>query len=146
MLTLHCICALVLIPGSKRAKIGNNCPLSSGKKIISHFFCVLEFGNFRDKEVAGLFEILQCKWHIILFSALKFQDFRRIQWYTCGSWSLILNLIKGWGLHCIKTMELEGKHLPAWLNVHVEGKIFLNNVVMVISSTKRLSHKIHQSL
>ena len=146
MLTLHCICALVLIPGSKRAKIGNNCPLSSGKKIISHFFCVLEFGNFRDKEVAGLFEILQCKWHIILFSALKFQDFRRSQWYTCGSWSLILNLIKGWGLHCIKTMELEGKHLPAWLNVHVEGKIFLNNVVMVISSTKRLSHKIHQSL
>ena len=146
MLTLHCICALVLIPGSKRAKIGNNCPLSSGKKIISHFFCVLEFGNFRDKEVAGLFEILQCKWHIILFSALKFQDFRRIQWYTCGSWSLILNLIKGWGLHCIKTMELEGKHLPAWLNVHVEGKIFLNNVVMVISSTKRLSHKNHQSL
>ena len=146
MLTLYCICALVLIPGSKRAKIGNNCPLSSGKKIISHFFCVLEFGNFRDKEVAGLFEILQCKWHIILFSALKFQDFRRIQWYTCGSWSLILNLIKGWGLHCIKTMELEGKHLPAWLNVHVEGKIFLNNVVMVISSTKRLSHKIHQLL
>ena len=146
MLTLYCICALVLIPGSKRAKIGNNCPLSSGKKIISHFFCVLEFGNFRDKEVAGLFEILQYKWHIILFSALKFQDFRRIQWYTCGSWSLILNLIKGWGLHCIKTMELEGKHLPAWLNVHVEGKIFLNNVVMVHSSTKRLSHKIHQSL
>ena len=146
MLTLYFICALVLIPGRKRAKIGNNCPLSSGKKIISHFFCVLEFGNFRDKEVAGLFEILQCKWHIILFSALKFQDFRRIQWYTCGSWSLILNLIKGRGLHCIKTMELEGKHLPAWLNVHVEGKIFLNNVVMVISSTKRLSHKIHQSL
>ena len=146
MLTLHCIYALVLIPGSKRAKIGNNCPLSSGKNIISHFFCVLEFGNARDKEVAGLFEILQCKWHIILFSALKFQYFRRIQWFTCGSWSLILNLIKGRGLHCVKTMESEGKHLPAWLNVHVEGKIFLNNVVMVHSSTKRLSHKTHQSL
>lgn len=146
MLTLYCICALVLIPGSKRAKIGNNCPLSSGKKIISHFFCVLEFGNVCDKEVAGLFEILQCKWHIILFSALKFQDFRLIQWFTWGSWSLTLNLIKGRGSHCIKTMESEGKHLPAWLNVHVEGKIFLNNVVMVHSSTKRLSHKIHQSL
>ena len=146
MLTLYCICALVLIPGSKRAKIGNNCPLSSEKKnYFSLFWCSRIWKRLR-YEVAGLFEILQCKWHILLFSALKFQDFRRIQWFTWGSWSLILNLIKGRISHCIKTMDSEGKHLPAWLNVHVEGKIFLNNVVMVHSSTKRLSHKIHQSL